>query len=300
MTDTKLWPHGNREIYSAYDRIFDCRGHGWSNLQSVHINFPFFDDEEFGRLHAAIRLCLPLLPAIAASSPIADGKLTQCVDTRLNVYRKNQLRVPSITGSVVPEACFDRKSYDQMIFQPMFKDIAPFDPEGLLQHEWLNSRGAIARWDRHAIEIRVIDIQESLLSDFAVIRACTSLVRALVEERWISYEDQRRISTESLRDVMFRYLDASIDERIKDQTFLDLFGYQHSRSPTYLELWEYLASELTSWEYPIKDSIREFQHILENGNLSTRIVNSVRKIGIADCYQELHRCLIEDRQFQGA
>ena len=30
---------------------------------------PFADDAEFGRLHAAIRLALPIAPGIAASSP---------------------------------------------------------------------------------------------------------------------------------------------------------------------------------------------------------------------------------------
>ena len=69
----ELWPHGDREIYAAFDRIFDCRGHGWANLQSMHLNLPFADDDEFGRLHAAIRALLPLLPALAASSPFADG-----------------------------------------------------------------------------------------------------------------------------------------------------------------------------------------------------------------------------------
>ena len=39
--DTRLWPHGDRSIYAAYDRIFGCRGHGWSNLQSAHLNLPF-------------------------------------------------------------------------------------------------------------------------------------------------------------------------------------------------------------------------------------------------------------------
>src|SRR5699024_9666163 len=41
--ETRLWPHGQNEIYAAYARIFTCRGHGWSNLQSMHINLPFFD-----------------------------------------------------------------------------------------------------------------------------------------------------------------------------------------------------------------------------------------------------------------
>ena len=50
----------NDAVYRAYDRIFGCQGHGWSNLQSMHINLPFKDDAEFGRLHAAIRVLLPI------------------------------------------------------------------------------------------------------------------------------------------------------------------------------------------------------------------------------------------------
>ncbi|MCU0356189.1 MAG: glutamate-cysteine ligase family protein [Cyclobacteriaceae bacterium] len=53
--ETRLWPHENNEVYALYNTIFDCRGHGWSNLQSTHINLPFYDDEEFSRLHAAVR-----------------------------------------------------------------------------------------------------------------------------------------------------------------------------------------------------------------------------------------------------
>ena len=69
-----VWPHGERTIYDAFDRIFDCRGHGWANLQSAHLNLPFDGDDEFGRLHGAIRALLPLLPALAASSPFVEGR----------------------------------------------------------------------------------------------------------------------------------------------------------------------------------------------------------------------------------
>ncbi|HET9233312.1 MAG TPA: glutamate-cysteine ligase family protein, partial [Candidatus Eisenbacteria bacterium] len=83
----RTWPHEGGPVYGTFHRIFDCRGHGWANLQSVHLNLPFANDAEFGRLHAAIRLVLPLLPALAASSPARSGRLTGFMDTRLNVYR---------------------------------------------------------------------------------------------------------------------------------------------------------------------------------------------------------------------
>jgi hypothetical protein len=40
-TEARLWPHDNADIYGTFDRIFDCRTHGWANLQSMHINLPF-------------------------------------------------------------------------------------------------------------------------------------------------------------------------------------------------------------------------------------------------------------------
>jgi len=55
-----LWPHGTHEVYDAFDRIFSCKGHGWANLQSMQINLPFAGDEEFARLHSAIRFLLHL------------------------------------------------------------------------------------------------------------------------------------------------------------------------------------------------------------------------------------------------
>lgn len=136
-TDTKLWPHEHNAVYEAYNRIFDCRGHGWANLQSTHLNLPFYNDEEFGRLHAAIRMVLPLVPALSASTPILEGSITGMADTRLEVYRKNQQKIPSITGKVVPEAVFTKAAYEQQIFQRMYRDIAPYDPEGTLQEEFL-------------------------------------------------------------------------------------------------------------------------------------------------------------------
>lgn len=140
-TETRLWPHDNAVVYATYNKIFDCRGHGWSNLQSMHINLPFCGDEEFGRLHAAIRLVLPILPALAAASPIWDGTFHGFMDHRLEFYRKNQKRVPSISGKVIPERAFTKKEYEEKIFAKIFADIAPHDPEGTLQDEWLNSRG---------------------------------------------------------------------------------------------------------------------------------------------------------------
>ncbi len=199
-----LWPHEQNEIYRAYDRLFDCRGHGWANLQSMHVNLPFADETEFVRLHDAIRAALPLLPALAAASPFADGRVSGVLDTRIDCYRNNQRRIPEITGQVIPERIASIDEYHARILEPMYAAVAPYDPQGVLHGEWLNSRGAIARFDRDAIEIRVLDAQESPRADLAVARAVTGLVRALYEERTSSAAVQARLDTGLLAEQFLR------------------------------------------------------------------------------------------------
>jgi len=181
-TETRLWPHDAGPIYATFDRIFGCRGHGWSNLQSAHLNLPFGDDREFHRLHAAIRVVLPLLPALAASSPVVEGRPTGLLDNRLAFYRTNSARVPSVAGQVVPEPLGSRAAYEEEILGRIYRDLGPLDPEGVLRYEWANARGAIARFDRNAIEIRVLDAQERPEADLAIAAAASGLVKRLAAE----------------------------------------------------------------------------------------------------------------------
>lgn len=222
-SETRLWPHGSKEIYNTYNRIFNCQGHGWSNVQSTHLNLGFTTDDEFGRLHAAIRVLLPILPAIAASSPAADGALTGWLDTRLNYYRNNQKLIPFITGQVIPEPVFSEAAYEQEIYQRLRREIAPFDPDGVLEPEWLNSRGAIARFDRNAIEIRVLDIQECPLADVSLAVLICAVLKTLIAERWSGVEKQEAAETGKLAEIFVGTVKDGEEAVIDDRRYLSLF-----------------------------------------------------------------------------
>jgi gamma-glutamyl:cysteine ligase YbdK (ATP-grasp superfamily) len=131
LLETKRWPHGNNLIYKQFDNIFNCQGHGWSNLQSMHVNLPFANDAEFSQLHNTIRLLLPLLPALAASTPIIDGRKTDFLSSRLDFYGKNQQRIPSISGNIIPEFIRSEEEYQTDVLSPMYREISAFDPEGI-------------------------------------------------------------------------------------------------------------------------------------------------------------------------
>jgi gamma-glutamyl:cysteine ligase YbdK (ATP-grasp superfamily) len=295
--EMRLWPHAYGAVYAAYDRIFKCTGHGWANLQSTHINLPFKNDEEFGRLHAAIRLILPLIPALAASSPIMDGRVTGLMDNRLEVYRNNSKRVPLVAAKVIPEPVFTRDEYENSLLRSLYDAIAPLDPEGTLQHEWLNSRGAIARFDRGSIEIRVVDIQECPLADCAIVALIAGAVRALCGAEWSSALAQRAIEVEPLHDMFLRCI-TDAERAIIDHTpLLRALGIE-SDAITAGELWRELSSRViepaSPWHAPLST-------IFAAGTLSRRILaqtgDSPSKTRIHEVYRELCACLDEGRMF---
>lgn len=260
--DAELWPHEQNDIYRAYDRVFGSKGHGWVNLQSVHLNLPFASDDELARLHDAIRLVLPLLPALAAASPFCGGRASGLLDTRLEVYRHNQAKVPEVAGGVVPERVRGRADYEERILAPMYVAIAPHDPEGILQEEWLNSRGAIARFDRMAVEIRVIDAQETPYADVAIVAAASALVRGLVEA-----DRDLDAPTEPLRALFVRALRDAEATSLDDADHRALAGLGH-RAPTLGALWR----ELLAAYPPDDEHAAALGVMLDQGPLARRML----------------------------
>lgn len=293
--ETVIWPHEFNEIYELYDRIFDCRGHGWSNLQSTHINLPFAGDEEFARLHAAIRVLLPLIPALTASSPLLDGRLTGFIDSRLESYRHNQQKVPSIAGKVIPEQIFTQEDYDLKIFQRIRRDINQYDTRHILDQHFLNSRGAIARFDRGAIEIRLIDVQECPAADMAVLQLIVALLKELVAESICTFEDQKSWHEDDLAEIFLGVVREGSQHVITNAGYLSMLGLA-GRHATARDCWAHL---LNIGDKPGGNVLAA--SIISTGNLSERII---RHLGagftaahLADTYRKLAICLENNDMF---
>lgn len=294
--ETELWPHDNNEIYDAYNRIFGCKGHGWSNLQSMHINFPFDGNVEFGKLHAAIRLVLPLLPALAAASPYFEGKKGPALDNRLDFYRKNQARIPEIAGLIVPEAVFTRASYEKEIFAKIFKAIAPHDRDQLLQHEWLNSRGAIARFDRNAIEIRLMDVQECPAADIGLAALVISLVKNLYNEIHISYDAQCAWAASDLAVILDETIRNAENAKLHAKTYGKVFGMANANSMQ--NLTTYLVDRFLP-DAP-QSCIKSLEIIRSQGTLATRMVRAheIHGESLPTIFKRLTECLARNVSFE--
>ena len=297
LTESKRWPHGNRDIYQQYDTIFNCQGHGWANLQSMHINLPFTNDREFSQLHNGIRLLLPLLPALAASSPFLEGKKTQMLDSRLYFYDKNQQRVPSITGNIIPEFVQSEGEYQDIILSPMYRDISSLDPKGLLQNEWLNSRAAIAKFDINAIEIRIIDSQECVNADIAIAHAVHAILKS-----WLSSSEQyldKPCDTLRLKAIYERTIKDGFSVLIDDSVVLEQWQLPKRRM-TARDAWSLLLERESS---NLNQSTQQsLELMLSQGNLSERILracnNDYSHAMLKSVYRQLGDCLLSNQQFR--
>ena len=298
--DVELWPHGTRLIYDTFDRIFSCKGHGWANLQSLQINLPFDGDEEFARLHAAIRFLLPILPGLAASSPVIDGDRNGVLDNRLVVYRGNCARVPSVTGDVVPEPVGSIGEYHERVLEPIYRDLAPHDPEGVLRNEWVNARGAIARFDRMAIEIRVLDVQETPLMDVAYAELIVEVLKLLCAEEWLDGAGMNRWRTAELGKLLTLAARQGEGAGIGDKRYLAAFGYRGSATEL-KGLWEHLIEAVSARGSMAAGTGQLLEHYLRHGTLAARIGKAVgllpTRAKLMKVYEELCEALADAQPF---
>ena len=292
-----MWPGGQNEIYEAYDRIFSCKGHGWANLQSVHINLPFANDDELARLHGAIRFVLPIIPALSSSTPIVEGRRSGWLDYRMEVYRHNAKRIPSIAGHIVPEDIQSKADYEQQIFRPMWREIAPHDPLKIMQEEWLNSRGAIARFDRNAIEIRVVDCQEAPRADLAIVEAVVGIVRRFVDSDAATRAARKGWTTQALADLFLQVIQDG-EAALLPADYVGLLTGQ-TRTLSAADVWSLLLEGVTLTA-PAQAALGI---ILKQGTLARRILRAVHDdIGrgaLARVYGKLGECLQANELFVG-
>lgn len=303
--EMRLWPHDNSPVYEAFNRIFDCRGHGWANLQACHLNLPFDpedtgEDGEFGRLHAAIRALLPIMPALSASSPYKDGLATGLMDTRLEVYRTNSAKIPQAAGKVIPEPVFTRSAYEREILEPIYHAYEPYDPDGVLRHEWANSRGAIARFSRNTIEVRVLDVQECPRADLAIASAITAVLKAITGEKLGDAGAIRGLGVDPLHAILLASIRDAERAVVSDAGYLRALGFD-GKSCTTAELWASLLDRATPNDGEAGTWRPVIDHILSKGCLARRITRAVGKDAspkaIHAVYRRLAGCLASNSVF---
>jgi glutamate---cysteine ligase / carboxylate-amine ligase len=295
--DARLWPHGNRAVYEAFDRLFDCRGHGWSNLQSTHLNLPFADEREFVRLHEALRWVMPLVPALAASSPFLEGRAGGSLDQRLTAYRDNCRRLSSITARVLPEGVGSIAEYHEVILGRIAEDLRPHDAAGILEPEWVNARGAIARFSRGTIELRVMDVQECPAADLAILQFIVAILRELTEGEGGERLARAGLETAALADLFDRAVAVGLEAEVEETAWL---GVMDLAPPAHRTLGEVAAALFARYGGGVEEGAN-LEAILREGNLATRLLRAAgpapARERLREVYREMAACLDAGRMF---
>jgi gamma-glutamyl:cysteine ligase YbdK (ATP-grasp superfamily) len=290
LEDTGIWPHYHRKIYSEYGKIFNLNQHGWLNLQSFHLNLPFKKEADAIQTHNLLANLCAYLPAITASSPFYECKEGPDIDNRLRFYMINQKEVPSIAGDVIPEYISSLRQYKRDIIEKYSLDLANKGADKvLLNREWINSRGVIFRFDRRALEIRVVDEQECVKSDVAVASFIRAATRGLIAR-----------GAEFLpHDCLVEDFNATIKNGLSAKV-------TNPRGKTAKQVCQnYLNIAFNHAEADEKGYLWLIKRRIEEGNLSelihSRVLNRAQKTtlyeAIIDVYSTLIKCLLDNQPY---
>jgi glutamate---cysteine ligase / carboxylate-amine ligase len=290
LGDTGVWPHRHKMIYDEYGKIFRLKQHGWLNIQSFHLNLPYQKEPNGVLMYNLLANICPYLPAISASSPIFEGSFGENVDNRLAFYKVNQVEVPSIVGDVVPEYVSSFKMYHDDVIGRYSKDLALAGAgKAILFKEWVNSRGVIFRFDRSALEVRVMDEQECIKMDVALSCFIRALLRGLLicEPELLSHE----LLLNDFNSILSKGLDASV---------------MNPNGPTARNVCKRLfeVAWLSATEEE-KNYLPLVKRRIDNGNLSEIIRRNVErkaqstdfKEAILNIYSTLIRCLLNNEPY---
>jgi glutamate---cysteine ligase / carboxylate-amine ligase len=180
-----------------------------------------------------------------------------------------------------------RAHYERAILGRLYGELAPLDPEGVLRHEWANARGAIARFDRNALEIRVLDLQECPAADLALAALVIDLVQLFYDEA-----EAREADTDELAAILLACMRDAERARIDSP----LYG----RRGEAREVWRHLASYMQGAPHralwaPYLD------FVLDHGPLARRLVAAAgrepRREDLARLYARLRACLEQGQLF---
>jgi len=290
LTDTAIWPHYHKKIYNEYSKIFNLNQHGWLNIQSFHLNLPYQKETDGIQIHNLLVNLCAYLPAIAASSPIYEGKTGSDVDNRLQFYKMNQKEIPSVTGGVIPEYAASFSQYKNDVIRRYSEALAKAGAgKSLLSKEWVNSRGVIFRFDRSALEVRVMDEQECVKSDVALSCFVRATIRGLMT-----------LKAELLpHDLLVKDFNMIVKEGLNARVSNPNGKTARQVCQHYLNLaFEYSSEDEKKYLWIIKKR-------LENGNLSEiirdRVMRRAEKTdfheAIINVYSTLIKCLFNNEPY---
>ena len=181
----------------------------------------------------------------------------------------------------------------------MYQDIAELDPQGILQYEWLNSRAAIPKFERMAVEIRILDSQECVNADIAIAQAIHAILKSWYDSGSKLFMD-RVCETKQLKAIYDQTIKDGLSVTIDDKELLAQLQLPVNRSMSVRDAWALMIERVS----PGLDltSQQALENILQHGNLSERILRACQqdfsREKLTQIYRQLGQSLLANQQWK--
>lgn len=236
----------------------------------LRLDLPFDRPGDFGKLMAAVRMVLPLIPAIAASSPFRDGRPSGHRSARLRACLDLYDAFPERVGGFIPEAVFEQADHDREVLGPIAQALTRHGREAMPDLQPLDWRAASTTFEPNVISIHAIDAQENAAADMAVLEFILALLRAHVAGRWVSNYLQRAWSTDDLMSIMSFTIKDGSQAVLTNKDYLFMFGLMKQEDVPAAKLLQHLFVELYA---ELSENARtHIGLIIEHGDLATRLL----------------------------
>jgi hypothetical protein len=164
----------------------------------------------------------------------------------------------------------------------------------------VNARGAIARFDRMAIEIRVLDVQETPYMDVAYAALIVEVLKLLCAEQWADRATLDAWRTPELGNLLKLTERQAETAGIGDRRYLRALGFPGG-STDIKALWEHLIEAVSVRGALDIATGRMLEHYLRHGTLATRIAKAAGLLPshskLTRIYEQLCESLAENEPF---
>lgn len=294
----KIWPHGDHRRDQALAWLFGAARHGFCNQQCLGLSLPFENEIQFERLFAALRFAMPLMPALAASSPFVEGIRGPALSCRLAARRDYFASNPALACSLVPDALPNREAYQNEVLRPLERVLRASPETASLQPLDVCGHGLLADFDDGLIHIRMLDMQECLQADLSVCAVVAGIAQLILREGAMPHHTLRDWPSARLAELVESTLVAGTQAVVRDAEFLRAFDFPEGGTCRVSELVQYLLEDALADDAEVASHMPTLRHIASRGSLAERCV---RKLGerstdedLFNLYRQLADCLPSD------
>ncbi len=292
-TKAEAWPHGDAAGDKAVVSLFGKARHGHCNQHALRLSIPFANELEFERLFGALRFLMPLMPALSASSPFAEGKRGPALSCRVAARRDLFASDIEFADKLVPKAstCFEQ--YRNEVTAPLESALesrgllAALDPLQVCAH------GITADFDTGFVHVEILDMQECMQANIAVCAAIGAMVMLVQSEEHAALTTLGHWPRARLGELLEQSLVDGGRAVFRDSEFSRTLGFPEGGDCRVSDLCQHLMEEKLRHSPLVADSLGALERIVAEGSLATRLLGALPPRWTGEDLYNLYRRIVE-------